>query len=249
MSEELALPQLTTVQLISNARRALAEAKTLPDFRKVMEVATVAADAAGRAARLMQAQGIAAEVVKQATEAAVDAGAVRLAAQAQAGQLLKDMADQGQRAGRGYPFNPKVIDASTTPGLVELLGEPVKEGEDRVKARARAANRAHQWISVAEVADNVRVDYIDKIREEGDVPTTKGLLRFAAEPQESKPNDGMADSLADAYNEVIKAFETIARFRNAGAIAAFAVDSRRKGRLASAIQRCKAWIEEAEQII
>lgn len=249
MSEELALPQLSTIQLISNARRALAEAKTLPDFRRVMEAATVAADAAGRAAKLLEAEGMAIEVVKQANEAANDAAAVRIEAQAGAGQILKEMADRGERATRGYPYNPKVIDASTTPGLVEILGEPVKEGEDRVKARARAANKAHYWQSVAEVPPETRVAYVNKIKEEQGEITTKGLLRFAAEPKESQSQDGMAASLSDAYNEVVKAFETIARFRNAGAIAAFAVDSRRKGRLASGMKRCKAWIEEAEQII
>ena len=42
----------TTLALISDARRALAEAATLPDIRKVMEAASVAADAGRRAAKL-----------------------------------------------------------------------------------------------------------------------------------------------------------------------------------------------------
>ena len=42
----------TTLALISDARRALAEAATLPDIRRVMETASVAADAGRRAAKL-----------------------------------------------------------------------------------------------------------------------------------------------------------------------------------------------------
>jgi hypothetical protein len=44
-----ALGGRTTLALISDARRALAEAATLPDIRKVMEAASVAADAGRRA--------------------------------------------------------------------------------------------------------------------------------------------------------------------------------------------------------
>jgi len=44
----------STLALISDARHALAEARTLPDIRKVMEAAAVASDAGRRAATLVR---------------------------------------------------------------------------------------------------------------------------------------------------------------------------------------------------
>lgn len=75
-----------TLALISDARRALAEAQTLPDIRRVMEAAKVATDAMRRQAKLAEGQQMAAEVVQAAEEAANDAAAVRIEAQARAGR-------------------------------------------------------------------------------------------------------------------------------------------------------------------
>jgi hypothetical protein len=72
----------STLALISAARRALAEAATLPDIRRVMEAAAVAADAGRRAAKLAKAHDLAADVVRDAEAAANDAAAVRSEAQA-----------------------------------------------------------------------------------------------------------------------------------------------------------------------
>ena len=47
---------LATLELISQARQARAGARTLPDIRRVMEAASVAQDAAQRAARLFNAE-------------------------------------------------------------------------------------------------------------------------------------------------------------------------------------------------
>lgn len=85
----------TELALVTAARLALAEARTLPEIRKVMEAATVAADAGKRAAKLAEAEGMATEVVRQAEEAANDAAAVRIAAQARAGELLRAMRERG----------------------------------------------------------------------------------------------------------------------------------------------------------
>src|SRR5262249_47806855 len=77
-----------TMALIAAARSRLAEAQTLPDIRRVIEAAGVAVDAAQRAAKLAQAQRMASEVVEAANAAANDAAAVRIEAQARAGELL-----------------------------------------------------------------------------------------------------------------------------------------------------------------
>jgi hypothetical protein len=84
----------TTLALISDARPALAAALTLPDIRKVMEAASVAANAGRRAAKLAEAHGLAADVVRDAEAAAREAAAVRIEAQAKAGELLKEMAER-----------------------------------------------------------------------------------------------------------------------------------------------------------
>src|SRR5215472_5039562 len=67
----------STLALISDARQALAEARTLPDIRRVMEAASVAADAGRRAAKLAEAHGLATDVVRDAEAAANDAAEVR----------------------------------------------------------------------------------------------------------------------------------------------------------------------------
>src|SRR5215472_10155651 len=132
---------MTTVQLISNARRALVEARTLPDFRKVMEVAKVATDAAHRAAKLMEAQGVAAEVVQAANEAANDAAAVRIEAQAGAGRIVREMKERGARRTRGGDQAKQA--AAHLPRLMDLLGEKPRTDEiDDQNARARAAAQA-----------------------------------------------------------------------------------------------------------
>ncbi len=247
MTQELALPTLSTVQLISNARRALAEARTLPDFRHVMEAATVAADAAKRAAKLMEAQGVAAEVVRQANEAANDAAAVRIEAQAGAGRVLRQMEESGGRRSRGGDQAKQA--AANLPGLTDLIGERPRDGEDgNQNARARAAAMAKKWEQVAGIADNVRVEYVDKIKEEGGEITTAGLLRFAAKQDEADDEPDAGDEMIRAYDAVMNAMTTLRRYR-AGAIAAYATDSRRKTHFRKAVEQTRAWVESAQEIL
>ncbi len=75
----------STLALISEAWHALAEARTLPDIHKVMAAASVAADAGRWAAKLAEPFGLAADVVRDAEAAAIDAAVVRIEAQAKAG--------------------------------------------------------------------------------------------------------------------------------------------------------------------
>ena len=237
-NEELAIPQLTTLQLVSNARRALAEARTLPDFRYVMEAATVATDAAKRAARLMEAQGVAAQVVEQANEAANDAAAVRIEAQAGAGRILREMKAQGEMIPGRQKSDPGSKSRLTTP---EALGIG-ENGEGRAAAYLHAA----LWQRVADVPDNVRVEYVDETVERGGEITTAGLLRYA-ERLESKdePEPSPLAGLEEAYRRVTEAMAVLDRYDKAAAIAAFAADSRRKTKFRVLVEKTRAWVEDA----
>lgn len=249
MTQELAVPQLSTTQLISNARRALAEARTLPDFRKVMEAASVAADAGKRAAKLMEAQGVAAEVVRQANDAANDAAAVRIEAQAGAGRILREMQESGQRLTKAEGPARRAdrvheTEAASKPSLADLVG-----GEPNL-ARANAS----KWQKVGDIPDNVRVEYVDATKEEGGEITTKGLLRYAATKQDDNEDadehtNGTQEALERAYDNVTKAMAVLTQYRNAGAIAAYAADSRRKTRFRELVNRTRAWTEEAEEVL
>ena len=241
MSEELALPPMTTVQLISNARRALVEARTLPDFRKVMEVAKVATDAAHRAAKLMEAQGVAAEVVQAANEAANDAAAVRIEAQAGAGQIVREMQDNGRipgHAARGAKGGAAKRDGKSEP----------QTSYDEIGATKDAAWR---WRKVADVPPGVRAEYVEATKEVGGEVTTAGLLRHAAAKRDvgdCEPQNGTVE-LERAYSAVTKAMATFMEYRNAGAVAAYAADSRRKSHFRKLVNRTRAWLDEAEQIL
>ena len=62
-----------------------------------MAAASVAADPGRRAAKLANAHGLAADVVRDAEAAANDAAAVRIEAQAKAAELQRGMRDRGER--------------------------------------------------------------------------------------------------------------------------------------------------------
>src|SRR5690242_3596468 len=91
---------ISTLALISHARRSLVEARSLPDVHRVIEAATVLVDAAQRAAKLAEAQRVAADIVNAAIDAANDAAAIRIEAQARAGEILNTLRQDGQVAGR-----------------------------------------------------------------------------------------------------------------------------------------------------
>jgi hypothetical protein len=152
---------LATLELISQARQSLAEARTLPDIRRVMEAASVAADAAERAAKLFNAERRAAEVVEAATAAANDAAAVRIEAQAKAGELLKRMAEHGERARTGDRQPGRESRAAT-------LGELGVSRSD-----------SSRWQQVADVPEDVRQEYVEETKAAHGEVSTAGLLRHA----------------------------------------------------------------------
>ena len=151
----------STLALISDARQALAEARTLPDIRRVMEAASVAADAGRRAAKLAEAHGLAADVVRDAEAAANDAAAVRIEAQAKAGELLRAMAERGERA------RPGDADGRRQRPSVSLGDLGVTKSE------------SSRWQRVASVPPEVRAEYVEETKAAGEEVSTDGLLKHA----------------------------------------------------------------------
>ena len=243
MTNEIALPQITTLQLVSNARRALAEARALPDFQRVMEAATVAADAAHRVAKLMEAQGMAADVVRAANEAANDAAAVRIEAQAGAGRILREMKESGELRAGG-PGGGRPAKESPRRTLSDLGLD--RQGDDEGVGLNR--KNAWKWQKVADIPGEVRAEYVDETVARGGEITTAGLMRHAREaPPEREPT--VNDSLEKAYAAACEAMAVFVKYRNASAIAAFAADSRRKTRFRELVDRSRAWLDEAEQVL
>lgn len=173
----------TTLALVSSARAALAEARTLPDIRRVMEAATVAADAQRRAARLAEATGLAADVVKAANDAANDAAAVRIEAQAKAGEILALM-----------PKHPPGPDRAQNVGdLPPTLAEI-----------GVSDMQSSRWQQVASIPETVREEYLETTRETGGEVSTAGLVRWDLERRASE-DDAKAREEVEKDPEVARA--------------------------------------------
>ncbi len=217
--------ETTTLSLLGTARHALNEARTLDDFRRVMEAAGVAANAGLRAAKLMQAQGIAEEIVIQASEAAREAGAVRLEAQAKAGEIVRQMRAQGDlAAGPGNPQFTGVL------GIREVIG---------ADSNSLAQYHVKRWEAVADVPSEVRSAYV---RQASDMPTTAGLLRFGREPKADE-----RDAVELAYDDTIRALGTLVKY-DPQLIAGHASATGRKDRLRKMLERASQWIDDADHV-
>lgn len=235
MGDLVVMPQEAqgTLALVSRAEQALAEAQTLTDFRKVMEGASVATDAAQRAAKLMQAQGMTSQVVEAAERAARRAAAVKIAAQAGAGRVLKEMAEKGER----LTHRPSEGVEGATPYKLEDLG--LKTEADKWQGR--------RWQQIADIPDNVRAEYVDETKT---FPTTAGLLRYAAQKTaEPKPEPEYTydDAMESKYKEMTKALEAIAAFRNPGGLAAYVNSKHRRTKFAPLLEKVQKWITEAQE--
>ncbi len=168
-----------TLSLISRARRSLAEARSLPDIHRVIEAASVLADAAQRAARLAEAQHAAAEIVNAASEAANDAAAIRIEAQAKAGEILRRLREDGQVAGQGRPKKRSTAanfsDAEGA-GAQTRTTSPVAPSLDELGVSKDDSSR---WQRVAAVPADVRREYVDQTKAAKREVSTAGLLRHA----------------------------------------------------------------------
>ena len=149
---------------ISEARRNLARAHTVPDVRRVMEAASVAADAARRVAKLAEGESSAIDLVEAAADAANDAAGLRIEAQAKAGELLREMAERGERdLGRGGDRRSRSQAATVNLGQIGVT-----------------KSESSRWQQVAEVAVEMRRQYVAEIAAARGEVTTAGLLRYAS---------------------------------------------------------------------
>jgi hypothetical protein len=226
-----------TLSLIAQARQSLAEARTLPDIRRVMEVASVAADAGQRAARLAEAQHAVAAVVEAANDAANDAAAVRIEAQAKAGELLRTMAERGDRARAGDSDGRRQRPSAT----LDDLGITKSESS--------------RWQQVASVPDEVRQQYVDATRAARQEVSTAGLLRHAhdVEPDRatSGPTPGSIDHPAIAaearkrMRAVHRVLVDLAGYRPEALVSALNRAERRS--LLRAMDQLPAWMEDVKR--
>ncbi|TMC08254.1 MAG: hypothetical protein E6J41_13880, partial [Chloroflexi bacterium] len=154
---------LATLELISQARTYLAEAKTVPDLRRLMAEASVVESAAKRAARLFNAERRALEVVEAASAAANDAAAVRIEAQAKAGELLAQMRERGEREGTGRTGEEGVSQRATPPPTLGQLGVSRSESS--------------RWQQVAAIPAEDRASYVEATKAVKGEVSTAGLLR------------------------------------------------------------------------
>ena len=222
-----------TLELISRAREYLIEARTLPDIRRVIEAATVAADAAQRAAKVFEAQDAAVEVARAARTAANDAAAVRIEAQARAGELLQQMAQQGRRAvGR----TGKVSRPSTLSDL------------------HISRNESALWQQVAAVPAEVRAAYFDQTSTNQGEVTTAGLLQHARGTEVRVPDRSRAASRASIDHAAVAAEarkRMRAAYRSAIALSGVrpealvgALDSVERRRLLQALGQLPTWMDD-----
>jgi hypothetical protein len=206
-----------TVDLITAARRSLAEARTLPDIRSVMEMASAAAEAGRRAARLAEAHRLAADVVEAANEAANDAAAIRIEAQAKAGELLQQMSESGERKRAGQTYQPGT-------SLQDL-------GVSR--------NESSRWQQVAAVPEGDRQTYVEETKTAQGEVSTAGLLRHA-ETRAERASGTDDERLATELRRVLERLLTYPPSLLAG------VDGLELPRYVKLVRRTETWLSDAQ---
>jgi len=152
---------MTDLARLSEAAIMLAEARTLPDIRKVHNLAQRAQDYA-KAARL-------------GLDAQNSAAAIALEAEAKAGELLARMAETGER---------------TTPATTRRTDLPRETREVVVPPTLTdlgiTEHESRTWQAVASVPPEVRREYVDHAAEREAEVTRVGLLRHAGIKPEPK---------------------------------------------------------------
>ena len=225
------LPVLTAAQL------GPAAAKTLPDVLPVIHLAAAIASAAERAAKLAGVRGAAMDVVRAANEAAREAAVLRIEAQARAGELLREMAERGERERRGGD-RAKSHDA-TLPGLGITKSE------------------SSRWQRLADVPADVRRAYAEEARANDAEVTIAGLLRIAAsasapEPEapRARPGHPTAEEIrartCEVYRDVLRATE-LPRFD--AWMVANALNGRERRELDAAVEKLGAWLAELRKAL
>jgi hypothetical protein len=216
---------------ISQAQLSLVEARGLPEIRRVQQAATVAAEAARRVARLAEAESAPREIVAAANEAASEAAALRIEAQARAGEVVHEMAERGELATHG--------------------------GDRRTESRSHAAtlidlgvtnSESSRWQQVAAVPVEVRRTYFDETRSAGSEVTTAGLLRYATSFSAAARTVDHAAIHAMAQRQIRKVHQGLTRlhtYRPDALVAA--LKPREREELASTLPKLRAWVADVEE--
>lgn len=140
---------------LSAATTALAEARTLEDVKRILDVAEAARTYA-RAAKL----GL--DAANYATE-------IKLRAERKAGDLLAQLERGTYDRGNQYV-------AKSQPGI-----QPPSEYRTIITENDIAPTTAHRWQTVATIPDEVFEQHIAETKADGDELSTAGLLRVAQE--------------------------------------------------------------------
>jgi len=221
----LAQPSLSSeVALLGQVQQMLVEAKTLPDFRRVMEAAGAASDTARRYAKLLEAQKMAAETIEATSRAANELSFLHIEAQAGAGRVLKAMAESGERAPRGAPGHKSNV-AEGTFTLDDL-------GVSRPHARI--------WQALDDIPSEVRSTYLRQSQDSGEEVTTKGLLRFAKEPSPAKESN----DVELAYSDVVNVLHKLLRY-NPEVISGQAAVMKRSKQYIAILNNAREWLDSA----
>ncbi len=144
---------------LSAATYALAEAKTLDDVKRIIDIAEAARTYA-RAAKL-------------GLEAANHAAEVKLRAERKAGELLTQLAEQSKP-------NPNGLNQHTEVRFHAGI-EPATPYSAALTDSDITRTTAHRWQTVAQVPEEVFEEHVAEVKQEQRELTSAGLLRLAGE--------------------------------------------------------------------
>jgi hypothetical protein len=215
---------------IFEAKQGLVAAHELPEIRRVQQAATVAEEAARRVARLAEAEAAGTEIVAAANQAANDAAALRIEAQARAGELLREMAGRGELASHG---GDRRSTSRSRPSTLNELGVGKFESS--------------RWQQVAAVPVAMREAYVDEARAAGGEVTTAGLLRYAASASAGAWTVDHIAIHAMARRQIRRVHQGLTRlhtYRPDALVAA--LRPRERAELTSSLPRLRAWVADVE---
>jgi hypothetical protein len=218
--------------VLATAQQELAAAKTLPDVLPVIHLAAAVASAAERAAKLAGVRGAAPDVARAANEVVREAAVLRIEAQARAGELLREMAERGERERRG--------------------GDRAKSHDATLPDLGVTKSESSRWQRLADVPADIRQAYAEEARANDAEVTIAGLLRVAAaataseaDEQRARPGHPTAEEVRarsrEIYRDVLHATELP---RYDPWMVANALNGRERRQLDVAVEKLGAWLSE-----
>lgn len=223
--------------VLAAAQQELTAAKTLPDVLPVIHLAAAVAAAAERAAKLAGVRGAAVDVVQAANETAREAAVLRIEAQARAGELLREMAERGEREQRG--------------------GDRAKSHDATLPDLGITKSESSRWQRLAAVPADVRQAYAEEARANDAEVTIAGLLRIAAsatapetDELRARPGYPTAEEIRarsrEIYRDVVHATELP---RYDAWMVAHALDGRERRQLDTAVEKLSVWLAELRKAL